>query len=95
MDLSLKDAARLMGKSTRQVCYLLQQGRLKARKDGARWVIAREDLPLSDTQVARGLAEQSRLKEVIETALGAPTGEEVKKRRYWGLGSIGTIIRPQ
>jgi hypothetical protein len=55
---------------------------LKARKDGGRWVVPREELPLSDAAVARGLADQARLKGVLETALGTPAGPAGAKRRY-------------
>jgi hypothetical protein len=82
MDLSLRDAAKLLGKSPRQVRYMMQTGRIKARKDGGRWVIPRKELPLSDTAVARGLADQARLKDVLEGALGTPGGSAGAKRRY-------------
>ena len=71
MDISLRDAATLLGKSMRQVRYMVQQGKLKADKKGGRWVVRRDDLPLSAGQVARGLEDQARVKQVIETALGA------------------------
>ncbi len=81
MDLSLREAAQLMGKTARQMRYLIRTGRLNARKDGARWVIARETLPLGPAQIERGLREQARLREVVETALGTAAAGE-KKRRY-------------
>jgi excisionase family DNA binding protein len=50
MNLSLSEAARLLGKSDRQVRYLITSGKLSARKVDGRWAIRREDLPLSPGQ---------------------------------------------
>ena len=50
MDLSLAEVARLLGKSERQVRYLIVQGKLPARKVGRKWSVRRQDLPLSDGQ---------------------------------------------
>lgn len=50
MNLSLSEAARLLGKTDRQMRYLIRTGKLPARKRDGRWVIRREDLPLSAGQ---------------------------------------------
>lgn len=50
MQLSLTQAAQLLGKSRRQPEYMIQQGRLKAAKDGGRWQVDEADLPLSAQQ---------------------------------------------
>ncbi|HGG57526.1 MAG TPA: DNA-binding protein [Nannocystis exedens] len=44
MDLSIKEAATLIGKSERTVRHMAQTGRLPARRIGSRWVIRRADL---------------------------------------------------
>lgn len=44
MEISIKDAAELLGKSERTVRHMAQTGRLPARRIGARWLINREDL---------------------------------------------------
>ncbi len=44
MDLSIKEAATLIGKSERTVRHMAQTGRLPARRIGSRWVIRRGDL---------------------------------------------------
>jgi len=44
MDLSIKEAASLIGKSERTVRHMAQTGRLPARRIGSRWVINRGDL---------------------------------------------------
>jgi excisionase family DNA binding protein len=50
MNLSLAEAAQLLGKSERQLRYLIQKGELPARKKGNRWVLERQDLPLTEGQ---------------------------------------------
>lgn len=44
MEISIKDAAELIGKSERTVRHMAQTGRLPARRVGARWLIDRDDL---------------------------------------------------
>ncbi len=50
MRLSLAETATVLGKSQRQLRYLIKEGRLKARKVGGRWMIDSDDLPLEDSQ---------------------------------------------
>lgn len=44
MEISIKDAAELLGKSERTVRHMAQTGRLPARRVGSRWLINRDDL---------------------------------------------------
>ncbi|MCA9659602.1 MAG: helix-turn-helix domain-containing protein [Myxococcales bacterium] len=44
MELSIKEAADIIGKSERTVRHMAQTGRLRARRIGSRWVINRADL---------------------------------------------------
>lgn len=44
MEISIKDAADLLGKSERTVRHMAQTGRLPARRVGSRWLIDRDDL---------------------------------------------------
>ena len=50
MELSLSEVATVLGKSERQVRYLIKTERLKASKQGGRWSIHSEDLPLTAEQ---------------------------------------------
>lgn len=59
MLLSLPEAATILGKSERQIRYLIKLGKLTARKQEGRWVVDRDDLPLTDAQ-RRRLATSSR-----------------------------------
>ena len=82
MKLSLRAAAELLGKSQRQLRYMIQEGRLKATKDGGRWVIDRDDLPLPAEKVMRGLRDAAAVKATLESALGVTDAPEGAKRRY-------------
>ena len=69
MILSVRDTAVLMGKSERQIRYMLRQGQIPGRKPGKSWIIRRLDLlrtfpELNDEQDARLQA----LREVTEAA---------------------------
>jgi excisionase family DNA binding protein len=45
MELTLDEAALLTGRTVRQIRYLVEKGRIPARRDGARWLVDRADLP--------------------------------------------------
>jgi excisionase family DNA binding protein len=79
MELSLTDAARLLGKSPRQVRYLIKNGKLTATKDGARWRIQSEDLPLSEGQLRARARKAQDARDLVEQALG-PHGRLADKR---------------
>ncbi len=49
-NLTLREAAVALGRSERQVRYMIQQGSLKATKRGLQWVVASEELPLTEVQ---------------------------------------------
>lgn len=50
MNLSLTETAIVLGKTPRQVRYLIKNGTLKAKKEKGCWVIDNGDLPLSQAQ---------------------------------------------
>ncbi len=69
MKLKLSEAARTMGKTRRQVRYLIKKDRLKAHKEGGRWFVDSRDLPMTDAQRSAS-ADRSRLvKETLEQSL--------------------------
>ncbi len=78
MNLSLEQAAKLLGKTRRQVLYMIDQGRLPAQKIGGRWVINREDLAIEPDTQQRAVAKQARFRATIEEALTPGN----KERRY-------------
>ena len=50
MQLSLSEAATVLGRNERQIRYMLKTGQLEGRKVGGRWVIESSALPLTDDQ---------------------------------------------
>lgn len=70
MQLSITEAAHLMGKSPRQLRYMILQGALQAHKDGRRWVLDSESLPLTAGQRRATERRAGQLREAVEEALG-------------------------
>jgi len=79
MDLSLTEAARLLGKSDRQIRYLIRGGELPARKEGGRWILRREDLPLSPKQERASEQKRERAARLAEEILRPESGAAKKK----------------
>ena len=70
MILSLSEAADRLGKTQRQIRYLIQQGRLPARKDGGRWAIDSADLPQSEAHGEAVARQAAGLRDAVDRALG-------------------------
>jgi excisionase family DNA binding protein len=77
MQLSIQQTASILGKTRRQLLYMIEQGKLPAKKVGGRWVVERDDLRLEPEQQQRASQKETRLKDVIEEALTPG-----KERRY-------------
>lgn len=72
MHLSLTQAAARMGKSVRQIRYMIAQDRLSARKVGGRWVIDDSELPLTEGQQQASERKQRQLRAAVDKALELP-----------------------
>lgn len=72
MDLTLDQAALLLGCTVRQVRYRVQQGTLPAHREGRRWLIRREDLPRADGQATAQDRDLGRLRATVDRALDLP-----------------------
>ncbi len=99
MKLSIAEAATVLGRSQRQVRYLIQTGRLAAKKRQGRWSIDSADLPLSDaerqalverSQVARDAFEQGLepLVKAARTAPEKPAGEAADAKRGYSVTDL-------
>lgn len=91
MELSLTEAARLLGKSERQMRYLIQEARVPARKVHGHWVIRREDLPLSEGQVRAARQKTERAARLAEEILrpeeeSSPQGHSIRQLRAYQVG---------
>ena len=89
MHLSLAEAASALGRSERQVRYLIKTGRLKATKDGGRWVVDRADLPLSVGQRQARQKKAESLQDAVEQALGPHL--DPLARKTWTVRSMGSF----
>ncbi|MCI0666941.1 MAG: helix-turn-helix domain-containing protein [Methylococcaceae bacterium] len=69
MNLTLDEAAIRLGKSKRQVRYLIDTGKLPAKKSAGRWFIDSNDLPLSEGQQSAAQRKQRQLQAAVEEAL--------------------------
>lgn len=76
--LSIEQAAARLGKSARQVRYMVKTGKLPARRDGARWVIESDTLPRSSGQEQAAERRSDRLRAAVEEALDLGG----RRRRY-------------
>ena len=74
MQLPLEEAATKLGKSVRQVRYLVQEGRLAGKKLAGRWFVDLEDAPNIEKQQAVGRRKQERLRAVVDDALELKPG---------------------
>ena len=81
MKLTLEQAATRLGKTQRQVRYLIQQGRLPAEKIGGRWSIDSDDLSLNKEQRRSTERKQRQMRAAVEEALELESEEE-RPRRY-------------
>jgi excisionase family DNA binding protein len=85
MKLSLNQAADQLGKTRRQIRYMIEQGQLPARKDGGRWVVEAEDLPLPAPQRAARDRREDSLRDAADRALGPRAGAR------WGLRDLKAL----
>jgi excisionase family DNA binding protein len=80
MYLSLQQAADRLGKTPRQVRYLIRTGHLPAHKVGGRWLVDSDALPLSDGQRAAVERRERQLRAAVEEGLGL--SEQQRPPRY-------------
>lgn len=80
MNLSLSEAAHLLGKSDRQIRYWIKKGSLPAKKSAGRWFIRREDLPLSEGQKRAATRKVERAADLAEEILR--TGSKSPKKTF-------------
>lgn len=80
MKLSIDQAASHLGKSARQVRYLIQTGRLDAHKEGKRWLIDSDDLSLSEHQHQAMERKERQVRAAVEEGLGLDDPKGKKPR---------------
>lgn len=88
MELTVQEAATLLGASARTVRARLARGDLPGTKRGSRWVIAREDLPLSERERARLAQRAHELRASVEHALASAPGGARRARSALDLETV-------
>jgi len=81
MKLTLVQAATRLGKSERQIRYLIKTNRLQAEKFDGHWLIESDNLPLSEGQQQAVERKERQLREAVEEGLGL-SGDSERKTRY-------------
>jgi hypothetical protein len=81
MQLTLEQTATRLGKSKRQVLYMIQTGRLPAQKIAGRWSIESDRLPRNEAQQRADERKQRQLRAAVEEALEIPP-ESTRSKRY-------------
>ena len=72
MQLTLNETAARLGKSVRQIRYMITQNRLPAQRDGKRWLVNEDDLPESAAQNRVGKKRRQRFERKSEHNLAPP-----------------------
>ena len=73
MKLSLAEAATRLGKSERQVRFLIQKGQLRAAKVEGRWVLDADDLPAAPAAERAAEVRAEVARETLERAVTPAT----------------------
>jgi hypothetical protein len=88
MLLSLQDAADRLGKTRRQLRYMIQTQRIQAVKTAGRWMIEADDLPLSGPQRQAVDRRERQLQAAVERGLGLDEGS---RRRRWSVRDLKAV----
>ncbi len=80
MDLTLREAAALLGRPERTLRAWVSRGEIQGVKRDGRWLIPRANLPLTDEQRARLQARAQAVREAVEEALPSRTADSPSTR---------------
>lgn len=72
MELTLEEAATRLGKSPRQVRYMIRHKRISARKAAGRWLVDVDALPRSPGQMEAARRKEAALRAAVDEALSLP-----------------------
>lgn len=92
MQLSIAEAAALLGKSVRQIRYMIDAGTLPARKVGGRWVLDKATLPRSEGQRQAEQRRHDRLRNAVQEALDVPPRDKRKQFSFRDLRAVQLMI---
>lgn len=99
MELRIEEAAKLLGKSARQIRYMIETKRLPARREGKTWKIRKEDLPLTEGQERAKERKEEKVKNIAEEILGKQSkslGQDIiEKRMHYALKNQSSFTLSQ
>ncbi len=90
MELTLTEAATVLGKSARTIRAWLRTGRLPGVKRGGHWVLDRAALPLTDSQRHELQERADRLRTSVDAMLPSRTASRSGDRRKT-LADLGFV----
>ncbi len=91
MEVTIREAAQIVGRSTRAVRNMAQSGRVKARRVGRRWMVDRESLnsvlgPAPDVRRTQVAELREKLNQSLDRA--TPTPPETSQRSYYSVRQL-------
>ncbi len=89
MKMTLGEAAHYLGKSERQVRYLIKLGQIKGNKVEGRWVFDQADLPVSKERLRVREQKAAELGAAVEEALGPHL--RPPSRRTYSVADLGAF----
>lgn len=81
MDISLREAATIIGRKPRTLRAQLARGEIPGNKRNGRWFIAYQDLPLNEMQRRRLQVQVQEIREAVEQALPSRLTKERNSRK--------------
>jgi hypothetical protein len=81
MQLSLREAAALLGRSARTLRAQVARGEIQGEKKGGRWTVSRWALPMTEAQRRTLLARADEVRATVDAALPSRTAPHVTKKR--------------
>ena len=85
--LTLPEAAALLGRSERQIRYLIQQGKLHAKKQGRRWLVDKSAIDGLPERQRRHAQRLETLEATVRQTLSLPDGKGTPK---WSILDAGS-----
>jgi excisionase family DNA binding protein len=81
MDITIREAAPLLGRSVRAVRARIARGELPARRQGRTWLIPLDSLPLTSEQRASMLRRADEARDAVDRVLPSRLGDSRGRKR--------------
>lgn len=91
MQLTIREAAALLGRSPRAVRARIARGELQARRNGRQWTLSLHDLPLTAAQRESMTARATTASEALAAVAPAPLASQ-RTRRARSIRDFGAFV---